>query len=247
LLEAPAKIGLGRADYLTVQQIYRGWALLGFVALGELISTVGFAWTCRGTGWAGPALGALACVVGAGLEMQRESEVWQEEKSTPGGAAVSAPERGIEVRAAIEIRAPRERVRAVYLDVAHWWRTFPRTIESARVVGETDGVQEILVNHKAEGLVPNRLTVTDGYRVWLEERKRRYDAVFLNEFEAIEDGAATRYVVTADINLKGIYRALRLILSGYVRRRALRQITEYVLEPLRAAAERPDEARTGTT
>lgn len=28
LLELPNKIGLPREDYLTVQQIYRGWALL---------------------------------------------------------------------------------------------------------------------------------------------------------------------------------------------------------------------------
>jgi len=30
---------LSRADYLTVQQIYRGWALLGVVVLGALLST----------------------------------------------------------------------------------------------------------------------------------------------------------------------------------------------------------------
>jgi hypothetical protein len=31
LLELPNKINLARADYLTVQQIYRGWALLGII------------------------------------------------------------------------------------------------------------------------------------------------------------------------------------------------------------------------
>jgi hypothetical protein len=40
LLELPNKIGLSREDYLTVQQIYRGWALLGFVVLGALLSTL---------------------------------------------------------------------------------------------------------------------------------------------------------------------------------------------------------------
>jgi ribose/xylose/arabinose/galactoside ABC-type transport system permease subunit len=39
LLELPNKINLSRADYLTVQQIYRGWALLGIVVAGALIST----------------------------------------------------------------------------------------------------------------------------------------------------------------------------------------------------------------
>jgi len=40
LLELPNKIDLSRVDYLTVQQIYRGWALLGFVVAGALLSTL---------------------------------------------------------------------------------------------------------------------------------------------------------------------------------------------------------------
>lgn len=38
LLELPNKMGLTREDYLTVQQIYRGWALLGFAVVGALLS-----------------------------------------------------------------------------------------------------------------------------------------------------------------------------------------------------------------
>ena len=40
LLELPNKINLSREDYLNVQQIYRGWALLGFVVVGAFISTL---------------------------------------------------------------------------------------------------------------------------------------------------------------------------------------------------------------
>ncbi|MGH7540262.1 MAG: DUF1772 domain-containing protein [Gemmatimonadota bacterium] len=40
LLELPNKIDLPAADYLTVQQIYRGWELLGIVVLGALLSTL---------------------------------------------------------------------------------------------------------------------------------------------------------------------------------------------------------------
>ena len=40
LLELPNKIGLPRDQYLTVQQIYRGWQLLGFVVFGALLSTL---------------------------------------------------------------------------------------------------------------------------------------------------------------------------------------------------------------
>ena len=38
-LELPNKIDLARQEYLTVQQIYRGWVLLGFVELAVLLST----------------------------------------------------------------------------------------------------------------------------------------------------------------------------------------------------------------
>jgi amino acid permease len=40
LLELPNKINLTREEYLTVQQIYRGWALLGIVVAGALLSTL---------------------------------------------------------------------------------------------------------------------------------------------------------------------------------------------------------------
>jgi hypothetical protein len=39
LLELPNKISLPAQDYLTVQQIYRGWALLGIVIIGAVLST----------------------------------------------------------------------------------------------------------------------------------------------------------------------------------------------------------------
>jgi hypothetical protein len=39
-VELPNKINLTRDNYLTVQQIYRGWALLGFVVAGALPSTL---------------------------------------------------------------------------------------------------------------------------------------------------------------------------------------------------------------
>ena len=49
LLELPNKIGLSRDDYLTVQQIYRGWALLGIVVVGALVSTAALAVQVRRT------------------------------------------------------------------------------------------------------------------------------------------------------------------------------------------------------
>ncbi len=47
LLELPNKIGLGRDDYFTVQQIYRGWALLAIPILGAIASTAALAWLAR--------------------------------------------------------------------------------------------------------------------------------------------------------------------------------------------------------
>lgn len=39
-LELPNKITLSREDYVTVQQIYRGWDRLAFVVLGALLSNL---------------------------------------------------------------------------------------------------------------------------------------------------------------------------------------------------------------
>ena len=65
LLELPNKIHLPREDYLTVQQIYRGWALLGIPVAGALISTLVLAVMVRKEPrvllWT---LIALACIVG---------------------------------------------------------------------------------------------------------------------------------------------------------------------------------------
>ncbi len=47
LLERPNKIGLSREDYLTAQQLYRGWALLGVVVIGALVSTLAYAIVVR--------------------------------------------------------------------------------------------------------------------------------------------------------------------------------------------------------
>lgn len=50
LLELPNKINLSRDDYLTVQQIYRGWALLGIAVVGALVSTAVLTVLQRGKG-----------------------------------------------------------------------------------------------------------------------------------------------------------------------------------------------------
>lgn len=50
LLELPNKMGLSREEYLTVQQIYQGWALLGIAVVGALLSTAALAVLQRGEG-----------------------------------------------------------------------------------------------------------------------------------------------------------------------------------------------------
>ena len=50
LLELPAKMTLSREEYLTVQQIYRGWALLGIPIIAALLATAALAVLLRGQG-----------------------------------------------------------------------------------------------------------------------------------------------------------------------------------------------------
>jgi len=65
LLELPNKIGLARDDYLAVQQIYRGWALLGFVVVAALISTLVLAIEVRKRpGEYASAVFAFLCIAG---------------------------------------------------------------------------------------------------------------------------------------------------------------------------------------
>lgn len=65
VLELPNKIGLSRADYLTVQQIYRGWAWLGIVVVGALLSTLALTIVLRNRNRAfGLVLLAFLCIAG---------------------------------------------------------------------------------------------------------------------------------------------------------------------------------------
>jgi hypothetical protein len=47
LFELPNKIGLARDEYLTVQQIYQGWAMLGIVEAVSLLSVSALAFMVR--------------------------------------------------------------------------------------------------------------------------------------------------------------------------------------------------------
>ena len=66
LLELPNKIDLSREDYFTVQQIYRGWALLGIVVAGVLLTTLALTISVRKRRKTfALTLTAFLCIVGA--------------------------------------------------------------------------------------------------------------------------------------------------------------------------------------
>ena len=68
LLELPNKIGLARDNYLVVQQIYSGWAMLGVVVFGALLSTLALTvLTRRRRGEFGLACSGFLCVSTAHL------------------------------------------------------------------------------------------------------------------------------------------------------------------------------------
>ena len=65
LFELPHKIGLSAADYLTVQQIYRGWQFAGIVVVGQIVSIAALAYAVRNHRRVlVPTLIALVCAVG---------------------------------------------------------------------------------------------------------------------------------------------------------------------------------------
>lgn len=150
-------------------------------------------------------------------------------KFNPPGDAIRA-------QAAIDIAALPEQVAAVYRDVEKWDETFPATIQRAQVIETGANWQKIEVTHKTEGCVPNTLIFLSSTEVGLEESKRRFNANFLNRFEP-EAGGATHYVISAYISLKGVYKILKPLIAGYVRQKTLEQMENYVLVPLKKAAE----------
>src|SRR5262249_10331706 len=108
--------------------------------------------------------------------------------------------RPLRTSASVLIRAPRERVFALYANWEGWPRLFGKTIRGVRLVREEANVRAIDVDH-VEGHVPNLMSIVSPELIVLEEHKRRYDARFENRFEPAPEG--TRYVVTADITLSG--------------------------------------------
>lgn len=66
LYELPHKLRLSRDEYLIVQQIYRGWAMLGVAVVGAIITTAAVvATTRRGTHRFRWSLMALLCLLAA--------------------------------------------------------------------------------------------------------------------------------------------------------------------------------------
>jgi hypothetical protein len=66
LMELPNKIRLPAEEYLTVQQLYRGWALSGVLVVAALLATIVLAFSLRGQRGFMPAL--VACLSIAGTQ-----------------------------------------------------------------------------------------------------------------------------------------------------------------------------------
>ena len=130
-----------------------------------------------------------------------------------------------------DINAPPERLAALYADWAGWPRLFPATIRGVRLIAHDGQRRTIEVDHTTEGKVINIMMVVSPHEIRLEEFKRRFDARFINRFEAA--GQGTRYSIVAEVQLKGVARALGPLVTPIVRARLKR----FVLEPMRAAAE----------
>jgi hypothetical protein len=107
----------------------------------------------------------------------------------------------------------------------------------AHIIKTGDNWQRVDVLHRIEGHIMNELIFLSQTEIALKENKRQFRAGFLNQFLSVAR-CETRYVITAYISLKGIYKMLRPVLEAYVRKQALKQINQYVLEPFKKAAEK---------
>jgi hypothetical protein len=133
------------------------------------------------------------------------------------------------VVASTKVSAPTATVCDVYAEYRSWPRLFP-TINGVRLL-RREGAALVLEVEHLEGTVINELLVRPPDEISLREVHRRFDALFINRFQAIHGG--TRFTVTGEIRLKGIARLLQPFLPGYVRKRMER----LQLQPVKAEAE----------
>jgi uncharacterized membrane protein len=129
------------------------------------------------------------------------------------------------------INAPVERVFALYANPDNWPSIFP-TIRSVRIVREAGEEQVVEVDHVSEGKVINVVRKISATQIELQEFKSRYDATFVNVFEPEPGG--TRYTVSAEVRLKGLYRLAAPFVKPLVRK----QMRRYVLAPMKTAVEK---------
>jgi polyketide cyclase/dehydrase/lipid transport protein len=127
------------------------------------------------------------------------------------------------------IKAPKRIVSDVYADFTRWPSVFP-TISGVRLIRDEPSKQILEIDH-LEGKVINEMVVRSPDEIELWEVKRRYNARFLNRFEAVPGG--TRFVVSGEIDLQGIAKLLQPFLRGYVRR----QMERWQLQPVKAEGE----------
>jgi uncharacterized membrane protein len=135
----------------------------------------------------------------------------------------------LRVTASIVIDAPKDVVSEIYADYRAWPRLFP-TISGVRLL-RREGEKLVLEVDHVEGKVRNELLVRSPDEIELWEDKRRYRALFRNQFRAVPGG--TRFTVTGEISLKGWAKLLQPVLRGYIRR----QIQRFQLRPVKTAAE----------
>lgn len=131
----------------------------------------------------------------------------------------------------IGINAPVSGVVDAYLDYRNWHKLFPSTIRAVKFIGRENNVLTVEVDHKTEGFVINIITLLSDYEIKLEEFKPKYNAIFINRFEAVNEG--TLYTVIAHISLKRIYKIASPFIKGLVKNR----IRKFVLEPLKSYGE----------
>jgi hypothetical protein len=198
-----------------------------FGLLQRIVVTIGFAWITLlavhmllpsrgGSRWAPPLIGAVALGTVSSLIYA---------PCVTGGCAM------VRTVVSADINAAPERLTALYADYSRWPQLFPATIRGVRLLADDGQRKTIEVDHASEGKVINIMLLVSPHEIRLEEFKRRFDARFINRFEAA--GHGTRYSIVAEVQLKGVARVLGPLVTPIVNAR----LNRFVLEPMRTAAE----------
>lgn len=139
----------------------------------------------------------------------------------------------LHVTTSVAVGARPSTVAEVYADYEHWPELFAK-VHAVRLHRAAGSTLVLDIDHD-EGPVVNELELVSPSEIVLRETKRRFDAEFVNRFDAALGG--TCWTVDATVRAAGWLAAVAVLLRPIVNAYVRREIQRWQIHPVRVAAE----------